>query len=104
MYGKGYSHHEPGYSHEEWEYRYNSGTAYRTPAPPAYYGAGVASPDYGYRRDPVSEGLIGGALGAATGAAIGAVVGDPGDGAAIGAAIGGINGISRGLLGRGLLW
>ncbi len=104
--------------YDEWDYRYGPPPikypvrqyVQRTPVyvnPPVVYSA----PSYyydrgygGYSDYVVGDTLLGGAIGAAAGAAIGAVVGSPGDGAAIGAVVGGLNALSRGALGHGLLW
>jgi len=117
-YDRHHRHHRRHHHHPHWK-RQNSGHGYSQPAPRHYYEERVTyqapapqpyyqpAPQYspqGYNGNVVSETLIGGALGAAAGAAIGAAVGSPGDGAKIGAVVGGFGGISRGILGRGLLW
>jgi OmpA family protein len=77
---------------------------YQQPQPTYYPPAPVNQYSSYNRGNVVGDTLIGGALGAAAGAAIGAVTGNPAAGAQIGAVVGGFGGISRGVLGRGLIW
>ena len=100
-YGHGYGHHSPRHIYvEKHVYRHESPRVVYQQPQPTYY-----PPANNYRGgNIVGDTLIGGALGAAAGAAIGAVTGNPAAGAQIGAVVGGFGGISRGILGRGLIW
>ena len=110
--GYGHGHHRHGANHvnhvyiEKHVYRHESPRVvyYQQPQPTYYPPANYSSSYNNYGGDIVGDTLIGGALGAAAGAAIGAVTGNPAAGAQIGAVVGGFGGISRGVLGRGLIW
>jgi OmpA family protein len=91
------------YRHEAPRVVYQQPTYYQQPQQTHYQSAPQYS-SYNRGGNIVGDTLIGGALGAAAGAAIGAVTGNPAAGAQIGAVVGGFGGISRGVLGRGLLW
>jgi len=93
------------YRHESPRVVYQQPTYYQQPRP-TYYPPAPVNQHSSYNRgnNIVGDTLIGGALGAAAGAAIGAVTGNPAAGAQIGAVVGGFGGISRGILGRGLIW
>ena len=108
-----YSRHGHGHHHganhvyiEKHVYQHQAPqVVYQQPQPTYYQPAPVNQySSYNHRGNVVGDTLIGGALGAAAGAAIGAVTGNPAAGAQIGAVVGGFGGISRGILGRGLIW
>ena len=105
-YGHRYGHHSPTHIYvEKHVYKHEPPrVVYQQPQPTYYPPANNYSTYNNYRGDIIGDTLIGGALGAAAGAAIGAVTGNPAAGAQIGAVVGGFGGISRGILGRGLLW
>lgn len=100
--------HHHGTSHvyiEKHVYRHESPrVVYQQPQPTYYQPAPIRQYSSYNNGNVVGDTLIGGALGAAAGAAIGAVTGNPAAGAQIGAVVGGFGGISRGVLGRGLIW
>lgn len=106
-YGHGHGQHHHGASHvyvEKHIYTHESPRVVYQQPQPVYYPPQNQYRSNNYNGDIVGDTLIGGALGAAAGAAIGAVTGNPAAGAQIGAVVGGFGGISRGVLGRGLIW